>query len=139
VPAETTREAIEPVDYVTTLFRSHCDVADQWSFIELFELLTQARENLYVQHNTPTEAVRLAVAAPTRSVFALLRRPMFAFDPCTVTTRAFHADHRTGAVVFAHTVRRPPAATPCMTAWELLAGEQPHQVHGDRREPGAQS
>src|SRR5205814_5787221 len=40
------REQLAEACYTLNLYRSHCEVADQWSFIEAAEALTQARERL---------------------------------------------------------------------------------------------
>ncbi|MGW0995652.1 hypothetical protein [Streptomyces sp. NPDC002520] len=117
VPPKSGAELSEAAQYPLQLYRSHCEVADQWSFIEMSELFTQARERMFFGHPQPPDRLRLAVSAPVRSFSALLRRPMYSFDECTGTTRAFDAPN---GVVFVHALRRSSATGPNISAWELI-------------------
>ena len=45
---------------------------------------------------------------------------MYAFDECAGTVQAFGTD---GGAVFVHTLRRPPARTANLTAWELMEAD----------------
>lgn len=57
-----------------TLTRSHCEVADQWSYPELMELLTTAREHFFLDDSIPAHIGRLAVATPIQSMAAVFQR-----------------------------------------------------------------
>jgi hypothetical protein len=120
VPPRTGTALGETASYPVHLYRSHCEVADQWSFIEVAELLTRARERLFLGDPSPSDRLRLAVSAPVRSFSALLRRPMYAFDEGTGTVRAFDAPD---GAVFVHSLRRSSATKPNVSAWELMDAE----------------
>jgi hypothetical protein len=117
VPPATGMALTDPTRYEFSLYRSHCEVADQWSFIEMAELLTQARERYFLDHPDPSDQLRLAVSAPVRTFSASLRRPMYAFDHAEGTTAAFDA---AGGPVFVHTLSRAQAASPNLKAWEQI-------------------
>lgn len=116
-----------------TLFRSHCEVADQWSFIEIMELLTNARERMYLQDAMDHEAMgtaaspatKLAVARPITATTAVFHRALYLFDTCRITTRLLVPDHIEGRTdgapdspFFLHTLDDPAHPGPCLTAWE---------------------
>ncbi|GAA3687525.1 hypothetical protein GCM10022267_87890 [Lentzea roselyniae] len=101
----------------TVLCRSHCEVADQWSFIEMVELVTHARESMFTVD--ASEAARHAVAAPLRSLRAVFRRPMFLFDECKVDTTVHTPDNGDGPV-FHHEVRRADRDSVHLSVWEQL-------------------
>jgi acyl-CoA thioesterase FadM len=106
-----------------TVLRSHCEVADQWSYPELLELMTAARESLFLDDTVPADVARLAVALPIRSTTAVFRRAMFVYDSCRVTTQAYlleHHDGHDGAVMFSHEVHDSATSELCLTAWEIL-------------------
>jgi hypothetical protein len=117
VPPRTSTALGEAASYPVHLYRSHCEVADQWSFVEMAELFTRARERLFLDDPRPSDRLRLAVSAPVRRFSALLRRPMYAFDEGTGTIRAFDAPD---GAVFVHSLRRSSATKPNISAWELL-------------------
>jgi hypothetical protein len=103
-----------------TLTRSHCEVADQWSYPELMELLTTAREHFFLDDSIPAEIGRLAVAAPIRSMAAVFQRSMYVFDSCRIITRAYVLPEQQDAVMFGHEVHDPVHPGQCLTAWEIL-------------------
>jgi hypothetical protein len=100
-----------------SLYRTHCEVADQWSFIEVIELLTAARERLYVHGTAPADVGKHAVSSPVRRIVAVFHRAMFVFDTCKITTRPVET---ADGMVFVHTVAYPGTAGTCVTAWEAL-------------------
>ncbi|GHF28913.1 hypothetical protein [Streptomyces morookaense] len=111
-------ELLAPQEWETTLSRSQCEVADQWSFIEMIELATTARERL----STTTGPALPAAHAPVRSLAAFFQRPMFVFDTCRTVTRAHHAP-RGGRTVFRHDIGHaapPRTAAAGLRVWELL-------------------
>jgi acyl-CoA thioesterase FadM len=118
-PFEIGEDLLSPREWETTLCRSQCEVADQWSFIEMVELATFARERLFTSDEAPPDAVLHAVRLPVRSLVASFRRPMFVFDPCRIVTSAHRAadDH----ALFQHEVGRPLDRQSCLRVWELLA------------------
>ncbi|MGW1198634.1 hypothetical protein ACWD4B_22760 [Streptomyces sp. NPDC002536] len=112
-------ELLAPREWETTLLRSQCEVADQWSFIEMIELATTARERLFT---TPGPTVLPAVRAPIRSLVAFFRRPMFVFDTCRTVTHTHHTP-QPGRTVFRHDIAHAdPSRTAAATlrVWELL-------------------
>ncbi|KPC64694.1 hypothetical protein [Streptomyces chattanoogensis] len=106
-PFDSDPELLAPQEGETSLTRSRCEVADQWSFIEMTEPATTARERTFGQPGLPADAVRQAVAAPVRSLMASFQRPLFVFDRCRTLTHA----HRTpdgDQTVFAHAIHAGP-------------------------------
>lgn len=108
----------EPASNQVTLYRSQCEVADQWSFIEAIELLTQSRDRLLVESTQPTPRLRQALSAPVRTMSVHFHRAMFSFDQATVTTQAFDASD---GLLLVHSLGREGRAEPNLTAWELMA------------------
>ena len=102
-----------------SLCRSHCEVADQWSFIEVIELLTTARERLF-QAELPEEIRRFAVSSPTRSITAVFHRPLYLFDDYRLTTRMV-AEGAPGLPSLVYEMDDPTHAASCVTAWETLS------------------
>ena len=118
MPPLMTEQALGAQEWLTPLFRSHCEVADQWSFIEMLELATLARERFFARDDSPPVA-RDAVRAPVRSVGAVFRRPMFVFDECRVVTSARRVEQN-GHVVFLHQMDRSALRKTHLTVWEVL-------------------
>ncbi|GAA1943782.1 hypothetical protein GCM10009837_82280 [Streptomyces durmitorensis] len=118
------KELLEPVSWKTPLCRSHCEVADQWLYSELVELLTQSRERLFLRDTTPPEVARIAVGRPVRSVTAVFRRAMYAFETCRITTRVLTGTNGGAGegepVIFQHSVDDPARPGACVTAWETV-------------------
>lgn len=114
-------EVLAPVAFETVLCRSHCEVADQWSFIEVMELATAARERLLLLEEVPDAVGTMAVARPTGSLVAVFHRAMYLFDTCRISTRVLAAP-RGGAVV-AHAFSDRAREGSCVTAWEILRGD----------------
>lgn len=88
-----------------TSFRVHrplCEVADQWSFIEVPALAAAGRESLALQRAAELPTLRRGLSRPLRVLAAELRRPYFAFDDGVVLTSA-HA--RGDDLTFVHTLR----------------------------------
>ncbi|UJB43041.1 hypothetical protein [Streptomyces sp. A1-5] len=118
-PFETGPELLVPQEWETTLTRSHCEVADQWSFFEMVELAATARERLFDIPDLPADARHQAVGAPVRRIIASFQRPMFVFDRCRTLTRA----HRTSTgndAVFEHAIHAATGDKPHLRVWELL-------------------
>ena len=102
------------------LGRSQCEVADQWSFIEVIELLTAARERLFLA-DLPEEIRRLGVSRPS-SITAVFHRPLYLFDHYQITTRVFaEGGGPLLPPVVAYEITDPAHDASCVTAWETLA------------------
>jgi acyl-CoA thioesterase FadM len=77
--------------------RSTCEVADQWSFMQVPTLVEASREALSLA--SPDDFVRASLGRPLSAVHFELTKPFFAFDPFTVATAA----HRVGdELTFVH-------------------------------------
>jgi acyl-CoA thioesterase FadM len=87
-PADASEELVQPHEWTFPILRTHCETADQWSFVEMIDLAGQARERLYAEGFLSPATTTRAIAAPLRAVRATFRRPMFVFDHCRVTTSA---------------------------------------------------
>jgi hypothetical protein len=119
-PEPTLAAAVVPPQcWQTFISRSHAEVADQWSFVEMVELATQARERLFVEHRHDPLPSRHVVGTPTRTLRAVFLRPMFVYDPCQVTSSA-HLDRDTSTLCFRHQIGHPSSPRPQLTVWETL-------------------
>jgi hypothetical protein len=112
-----TQQMFGSQEWLTPLFRSHCELADQWSFIEMLELATLARERFFA-YDGSSPVARDAVRAPVRDVGAVFRRPMFVFDECRVVTST-HRAAQNGNVVFLHQMDRSALRRTHLTIWEI--------------------
>lgn len=110
---------LDEVSYESTLYHSQCEVADQWSFIEVIESLAMARERIFLMDSVAPDLAKLAVRSPVRGVVAVFHRAMFVFDTCRIRTRAI-SSNGPDEVVFRHTVHDPAHSADCVTAWETL-------------------
>ncbi|MDF2747331.1 MAG: putative thioesterase [Propionibacteriaceae bacterium] len=103
------------------LCRSHCEVADQWSFIEVLELMTTARERLFLQSTVPAAVGRLAVAQPVRNIVGVFHRSMYVFDTCRTTTRVLACPAEDSPLTFVYSLHDPTRPGTCVTAWETVS------------------
>ncbi|QNP74340.1 hypothetical protein IAG44_36040 [Streptomyces roseirectus] len=110
---------LPPREWRTFISRSHAEVADQWSFIEMIELATQARDRLFAEGLHAPLPPRQVIGTPTRTLRAVFRRPMFVYDPCVVTTSAHHGPDASG-LYFHHRIGPPDSTRPHLTVWETL-------------------
>jgi hypothetical protein len=118
-PPTFPKAVLPPRCWQTFISRSHAEVADQWSFVEMVELATQARERLFVEKLHEPLPARDVVGTPTRTLHAVFSRPMFVYDPCEVTSSA-HLDPDTSILCFRHQVGHPGSPHPHLTVWEIL-------------------
>lgn len=126
-PAMAGETLLPAQEWRTPLLRSHCEVADQWSFVEMVELATCARERLFTTGPASSAVVREALGSPFRNLRAVFRRPMFVFDECVITTAARPARDGAG-VVFIHNAGPASSARAHLTVWETLyPGSREHQ------------
>jgi len=108
---------LPPREWRTFISRSHAELADQWSFIEMIELATQARDRLFTENLHAPLPPHQVIGTPTRTLQAAFHRPMFVYDPCAITTSA----HRTpDGLHFHHHIGPPDAPQPHLTVWETL-------------------
>lgn len=115
---------LPPAHWLTFISRSHAEVADQWSFIEMVELATQARERLFVEDMHAPLAPHQVIGAPTRTLHAVFRRPMYVYDACRVTSSA-SLDSGTSALYFQHRIGPPDNPRPHLTVWETFEPSEP--------------
>jgi len=109
----------------TTVCRSHCEVADQWSFIEVTELLTTERERLFSSGAAPDHISRMAVANPMRSITSVFQRALYTFDTFQVITRVLTNPSDETKLVFLYTLTEPSRQETCVTTWEELTTKLP--------------
>jgi hypothetical protein len=121
----TGEQILGEVSRDSTLCRSQCEVADQWSFIEVIEALTAARERLFLLDTAAPTLAKLAVRLPLRGVTAVFHRAMFVFDTVRIRTRAIAGPNGSDNLVFLHTVHDPSHEVDCVTAWETLTEPAP--------------
>ncbi|WP_338681284.1 hypothetical protein QD712_01720 [Streptomyces acidiscabies] len=110
---------LPPREWRTFISRSHAEVADQWSFIEMIELATQARDRLFAEKLHAPLPPRQVIGTPTRTLHAVFRRPMFVYDPCVVTTSAHRGPGASG-LYFHHEIGPPDSPQPHLTVRETL-------------------
>ncbi|AJJ03115.1 hypothetical protein BZ17_1999 [Yersinia pseudotuberculosis IP 32953] len=72
-----------------TLFRHQCEVADQWSFVELPTLASAGREQLIISLEDDPENLSSTMGIPIKNIVAKLSCPFFLFDEGRVRTRAY--------------------------------------------------
>ncbi|WP_145556447.1 hypothetical protein [Yersinia canariae] len=72
-----------------TLYRHQCEVADQWSFIELPTFASAGRERLIISLDDDPAELRRTMEKPIKSIVAKLSCPFFLFDEGRVRTRAY--------------------------------------------------
>lgn len=136
-PALNCEELISAQEWRTPLLRSHCEVADQWSFIEMIELATCARERLFAVGLSSSPVLRDALGTPFLSLRARFRKPMFVFDECQITTST-KTTPTGGNLVFIHEFKTESATRSHLTVWETLSlgsrnHHEPHYVTADAR------
>ena len=83
----------------TVLHRHMCEVADQWSYVELPALAGAAREELLLARMREHAALRDGLRKPLREFTSELRRPFYVFDKARIETRAIADD---GELYFVH-------------------------------------
>jgi hypothetical protein len=80
-----------------------CEVADQWSYIELPGYTGASREKLIMAAAGAAPELVGGLRQPLRRFTAEFRRPLYVLDEVTVKTRAFAAGDR---LAFIHRVIR---------------------------------
>jgi hypothetical protein len=76
------------------IHRHSCEVADQWSFIDLPAHATAARESLLLEHGGEKAVLRESMKVPLRSVDIELSRPFYVLDQANTMTKVYHQDRR---------------------------------------------
>lgn len=85
-----------------TIHRHMCEVADQWSFIELPGLVEPGREAICLDPPPRFDELRAGVSQRLVRIDAELRRPFFAFDTGILVTKAYVLPSR---IVYVHELR----------------------------------
>jgi len=83
------------------IHRHDCEVADQWSFIDIPNHVGAVRERLVLERAGDVPALSASLSHPLRSFDVELSRPMYLLDQGTISTKAY--SHR-GDVSFVHRV-----------------------------------
>ena len=73
------------------IHRHDCEVADQWSFIDIPNHVGAAREKLALEHAADIPALRAALSNPLRSIDIELHRPMYVLDQGTTSTKVYES------------------------------------------------
>lgn len=107
-------EAIVEASSPLMIHRHDCEVADQWSFIDVPNHVAAARETLVLARAGDIPALTSALSDPLRSIDVELTKPMYVLDQGTIATRAYSNG---GGVSFVH---------------RLEAGAQEHAVVVER-------
>ncbi|MBX9477146.1 hypothetical protein ACVSUJ_04945 [Yersinia enterocolitica] len=84
-----------------TLYRHQCELADQWSFIELPTLASAGREQLIVSLDDDPANLSSTMGRPIQNILAKLSCPFFLFDEGRVRTCAYSLNNK---IVFVHHV-----------------------------------
>jgi hypothetical protein len=66
----------------------HCEVAEQWAFIEVPALTESAREALAVERSQAVKPLKRCLSSPLTAIDVELYRPYFIFEPGLIKTRA---------------------------------------------------
>jgi len=96
---ESGGQPIATWEHPFTVHRSHCEVADQWSFTDVADLAAASRESLALTKAGTDAAFRVALAEPIRDIHIEIAKPYFAFDTGTVRTQVYVME---GRPVFLH-------------------------------------
>jgi hypothetical protein len=86
-----------------TIHRHHCEVADQWCFVEIPSLAAASREEMAIALADRDERLVTGVSGPLRRMDVKLTRPLFAFDQGQVQTTAYHMAEE-ASVCFVHRI-----------------------------------
>jgi hypothetical protein len=78
--------------------RHLCELADQWSYIELPGLVEVGRERLVISKGEAIPDLRKSLSRPLSTFNAELSRPFFLFDEGEVTSRAYRLGERVALV-----------------------------------------
>jgi hypothetical protein len=82
------------------IYRHHCEIADQWSFIDIPGFSGQARELLVTGNRSGR--IRDGIRKPLRRWMAEIRRPMALFDDGLILTEVYDSGER---LTFVHELR----------------------------------
>lgn len=91
----------EKYSYEFVLKRHQCEVADQWSFIELPNFASSGREELILSLSEDIIGLRKIIGKPLKNILAKLSCPFFLFDEGRVETFAYRFE---GNIVFIHKI-----------------------------------
>ncbi len=92
-------EAIAEGSSPMMIHRHDCEVADQWSFIDVPNHVGAAREKLVLEHAGDIPALSSSLSNPLRSIDVELNRPMYLLDQGRISTKAYS---KGGEVSFVH-------------------------------------
>lgn len=95
-------QEVPVITNATSVFcsRAMCEVADQWSFVELPAYASLARERVVLERGHEAPRIRDGLALPVSTIDVEYRRPSFAFDDLEVTTNVYDGPQLT----FTHVV-----------------------------------
>ncbi|MEV6600165.1 hypothetical protein AB0M36_25455 [Actinoplanes sp. NPDC051346] len=96
---ETGHPAVAAAANPVVMHRGLCEVADQWSFVEIPAQLGAARETLVARHGGRIPRIRSGLTSPVRCIEIELMRPFFLLDEATFAAAAHHVDD---SVAFSH-------------------------------------
>jgi hypothetical protein len=82
-----------------TVHRDMCEVADQWSYIEVPGIVAPGREGMSLDPPPGLDALRAGISGPPIRFDAEIRRPFYVFDSGMVISKAYIRPSR---VVFVH-------------------------------------
>jgi hypothetical protein len=99
------------------LHRTLCEVADQWSFIEVPALCGAGRESLILAQAKDRPQLRAGLSRPLRRLVAELQKPYFVFDEGFVETRAYELSE---TLTFVHELRAKRSPNPHGTIIETF-------------------
>jgi hypothetical protein len=80
------------------IHRHDCEVADQWSFIEIPSHAEAARECLVMERAADVPALSATMTNPLRSVHAEIRKPLFVLDEATIATSVHRSGDEIGVI-----------------------------------------
>ncbi|OJF10861.1 acyl-CoA thioesterase family protein [Couchioplanes caeruleus] len=96
---EAKHPAVAGVTNPVVMHRGLCEVADQWSFVEIPAQLGAARETLVAQHGRRNPRIRSGLTDPVRGIEIELMRPFFLLDEATFAASVHHVDD---SIAFSH-------------------------------------
>jgi hypothetical protein len=81
-------ELVAEGQHAFTIAHHHCEVAEQWAFLEVPVLTGDSREALAIERSATSPALKRCLAQPLAAIDCELYRPYFVFEPGLVRTRA---------------------------------------------------
>jgi len=99
---ESAGRLVGKASHPIVFYRHHCEVAEQWSYIEVPSHAAGARESMALAQSAERPEMRAALSRPLKAVYLELKRPFYLFDRGAIETSAYEVE---GGMAFVHEIR----------------------------------